>query len=418
VGTLGAVDFSTWIPGWISLGAVIFYGALLISLATSAKVARDHYQLRILVTGSRGKSGTVRLIHSGLANSGIKAYGKVTGTIAVELLPDGSEKATSRLGTAGISEMPQAVKRGMHAGATHGVFECMAVSPRLIHTVQAKYVQAQIVVIPTIRLDHLEDEGLDEFEIGMNILNAVEKCDFLVTGVNQPDLMTAYKDWCEQNGAKFINCSPNEYTPEVPGHHPVNVAVAQAVCELAGIAPETAALSLQLAGLEPRALELYQLNLDGTETLLVDIGGANDPESAVDALKSWHLENENVLPVLVNRWERPLRSVIFSASLAGNYPLALVSGPLYHWLSRPETLTFLRSAAGTKVWDTSFIQLSYLDCLFPQRVIRKVKSALPELADGRLVLLLVENTHGSKVDILRSRFERGLKLSQSEVFGK
>lgn len=418
MGTLGSVDFSTWIPGWFSLGAVIFYGALLTYLATSAKFARDHYQLRILVTGSRGKSGTVRLIHAGLAHSGIKAYGKVTGTVAVELLPDFSEKVTSRLGTAGISEMPQAVKRGKRAGATHGVFECMAVSPRLIHTVQAKYVHAQVVVIPTIRLDHLEDEGLDEFEIGMNILRAIDKCEFLVTGIDQPDLIAAYKDWCDQKGAKFILSSPNEKTPVVPGHHPVNVALAQAVCELAGIDFEKSASSLGLAGLEPRALELFELNLDGTQTLLVDIGGANDPQSAFDALKSWGLEQEKVLPVLVNRWERPLRSVIFSASLAGNYPLALVSGPLYHWLRRPETLNYLRSAAGTKVWDTSFMQLSYLDCLIPDRIIKKVKSVLPELAEGRLVLLLVENSHGSKVDILRSRFEQGLKRSQSEVFNK
>lgn len=413
---MGAINFSTWIPGWISLAAVTIYGSLLVVLALKAKVARDAYQVRILVTGSRGKSGTVRLIHAGLANSGTSTYGKVTGTVAVELLPDGSEKATSRLGTAGISEMQQAVRRGFRAGATHGVFECMAVTPRLIHTVQAKYVQAQIVVIPTIRLDHLEDEGLDEFEIGMNILNAVEKCDVLVSGVNQPELIAAYRDWCEQNGAKFVSCHPSESTPVIPGHHPVNVAVAQAVCELLGVSPETAIQSLQMAGLEPRALELFKLDLDGTETLMIDIGGANDPASAFEVLKGWRLQHQKVVPVLVNRWERPLRSVIFSASLAGNYPVALVSGPLYHWLNRAETLDYLRSAAGSKVWDTNFVQLSYLDCLFPERIIKKLRVLEPELVDGRLILLLVENTHGTKVDLLRSRFLSGMKLTQSEAF--
>ncbi len=413
---MGAVDFSTWIPGWISLFAVTIYGTLLVALALRAKFARDSFQMRILVTGSRGKSGTVRLIHAGLANSGLKAYGKVTGTVAVELSPDGTEVRTSRLGTAGISEMPQAVRRGFKAGATHGVFECMAVSPRLIHTVQAKYVQAQVVVIPTIRLDHLEDEGLDEFQIGMNILNAIETCDVLVTGVNQPDLIAAYRDWCEQRNVKFVSCVPSESTPLVPGHHPVNVAVAQAVCELAGASEELAVQGLQKAGLEPRALELYKLELDGTETLMIDIGGANDPTSAFEALQSWKIQNKKVVPVLVNRWERPLRSVIFSASLAGIYPIALVSGPLYHWLNKPQTLEYLRSAAGPKVWETNFVQLSYLDCLFPERIIKKLRVLEPELVDGRLILILVENTHGSKVDILRSRFLNGVKLTQSEAF--
>lgn len=414
---MGAVDFSTWIPGWISLGAVVVYGTLLVTLAWRAKIARDNYQTRILVTGSRGKSGTVRLIHSGLANSGIRTYGKVTGTVAVELFPDGSEKTTSRLGTAGISEMPQAVRRGYKAGATHGVFECMAVSPRLIKTVQAKYVQAQIVVIPTIRLDHLEDEGLDEFEIGMNILNAIEKCEYLVTGVGQPDLIAAYQDWCQQNGAKFVSCRPSELTPLVPGHHPVNVAVAQAVCELVGVSHEHSSKSLSMAGLEPRALELFSLKLDEVETLMIDIGGANDPASAFETLRSWKIQTEKVVPVLVNRWERPLRSVIFSASLAGNYPIALVSGPLYYWLNKPQTLDYLRSAAGPKVWETNFVQLSYLDCLMPKRIISKLRNLEPDLIDGRLILLLVENTHGSKVDLLRSRFMRGTRLTQSEAFG-
>lgn len=312
--------------------------------------------------------------------------------------------------------MQQAVRRGFKLGATHGVFECMAVSPRLIHTVQAKYVQAGIVVIPSIRLDHLEDEGLDEFEIGMNVLKAIEKCDFLVTGVDQPDLIAAYQDWCQQNGAKFVSCSPTELTPVVPGHHPVNVAVAQAVCGLRGLSPEQSAQSLKMAGLEPRALELFSLELDGVETLMIDIGGANDPASAFEALQSWRIQNEKVVPIVVNRWERPLRSVIFSASLAGNYPIALVSGPLYHWLNKPQTLDYLRSAAGPSVWETNFVQLSYLDCLLPRRIISKLRQRAPELLEGRLILLLVENTHGSKVDLLRSRFLQGTKLTQSEAF--
>ena len=271
-------------------------------------------------------------------------------------------------------------------------------------------------MIPTIRLDHLEDEGLDEFEIGMNILNAIERCEYLVTGVEQPDLIAAYQDWCQQNGAKFVSCRPSEQTPVVPGHHPVNVAVAQAVCQLVGVSPGQSSKSLSMAGLEPRALELFRLKLDEVETLMIDIGGANDPASAFETLRSWQIQREKVVPVLVNRWERPLRSVIFSASLAGNYPIALVSGPLYHWLNKPQTLDYLRSAAGPKVWETNFVQLSYLDCLLPKRIISKLRNLEPDLIDGRLILLLVENTHGSKVDLLRSRFMRGTRLTQSEAF--
>ncbi|CAB4540644.1 unannotated protein [freshwater metagenome] len=412
------VDFSTWIPGWFSLSAVVIYGTVLISLAIRAKLARENYDLRILVTGTRGKSGTVRLIHSGLVNSGIRAFGKVTGTTAVELLPDASEVSTSRLGTAGISEMPQAVRRGAKAGATHGVFECMAISPKLIHIVQAKYVQAQVVVIPTIRLDHLEDEGLTEFEIGMNILNSIDKCQYLVTGVDQPELVEAYSSWCNERDVTFIHCSPEQETPLVPGHHPVNVAVAQEVLAIAGMDNAQATKGIQLAGLEPRALDIFKLDLAGTECLMIDIGGANDPTSSSEALQSWQLGTEAIIPVLVNRWERPLRSVVFSAAMANHFPVTLVTGPLFSWIGRRSTRKLFQDNQNVKVFGAQFVQVSYLDCLRPERIVQKLRQKFPDLIQQRVIFVLVENVHGTKADLLRSNFERGQKLKYSEVLGK
>ena len=92
------VDFTSWIAGWTALAFVVAYGIFLIRRSSRLKKALDAVPSRILVTGSRGKSGTVRLIHEILRRSGQSAYGKVTGTIAVELYPDGSEHETVRLG--------------------------------------------------------------------------------------------------------------------------------------------------------------------------------------------------------------------------------------------------------------------------------------------------------------------------------
>lgn len=411
-----AVDVSTWVAGWFSLAAVVAYGIVIIGLALRAKKSRDSYQFRVLVTGTRGKSGTVRLIHAGLVNSGVAAYGKVTGTIAVELMPNGTEHSTRRLGTAGITEMTEVVHRGAKAKATHGIFECMAISPKLIHTIQAKYVHAHVVVIPSIRLDHLEDEGLTEFEIGMNILNAIDRCQYLVTGIEQPELLRAYREWCEARGTVFIHCVPDANTPFIPGHHPVNIAISQAVVGLAGVNRGLVDASLKKAGLEPRALDLFELDLAKVETLLVDIGSANDPESAYEALQVWKLDQEAVVPVLVNRWERPLRSVVFSAALVGRYPVALVTGPLFHWLRRRNAQKLLGNGNHGVRFSTKFVQVTYLDCFFPDRLIKKIEKAEPNLVKDRLVLLLVENAHGTKVDILRSRFEKGRKLTQKERF--
>jgi poly-gamma-glutamate synthase PgsB/CapB len=412
---MSAIDFSTWIPGWFSLAAVTLYGALLVGLAIRAKAARDKYKLRILVTGTRGKSGTVRLIHAGLLNSGFPTYGKVTGTTAVELFPTGEERETRRFGTPGISEMPQAVRRGIKSGASHGVFECMAISPSLIHTIQAKYVHGHIVVIPTIRLDHLEDEGLTEFEIGMNILNAISRCDYLVTGVEQPELIKAYANWASSAGTKFIHCRPDSGTPPVPGHHPVNVSIAKAVLKILEVDEETSNESLKKAGLEPRALDVFRRNLAGKEVLMIDIGGANDPASAYEALANLRLDGEKIVPVLVNRWERPLRSVLFSSAVIGRFPVALVTGPLYRWLRRPQTQKFLQNS-GSVDHKTKLIDVNYQDCFRPERIMKKLDNPEPLLEGPRLVFVFMENIHGTKVDLLRAQFEKGEKLRFEEVF--
>ena len=139
------VDFTSWIAGWTALAFVVAYGIFLIRRSSRLKKALDAVPSRILVTGSRGKSGTVRLIHEILRRSGQSAYGKVTGTVAVELYPDGSEHETVRLGAASVNEMPEAMMRSASLGASVGVFECMAVSPDLITMVSNSHIRPRLL---------------------------------------------------------------------------------------------------------------------------------------------------------------------------------------------------------------------------------------------------------------------------------
>lgn len=407
---MATVDFSTWIPGWASFFAVTLYGVLLVRQAVRVGKARESFQTRVLVTGSRGKSGTVRLIHAGLHHSGRLAYGKITGTTAVELRPDGEEVETLRLGAAGVSELPQAVIRAAESGATYGVFECMAISPELIHVVQAKYVQARIVVIPTIRLDHLEDEGLTEIEIGMNIFDAIDDCDYLVTGVDQSELQTAYRHWCEAKGAEFILATPRPDTPRVIGHHPTNIEVAREVLKILGLSDEEACTGLLTASTEPNALSFYSIETDsGTSVCLVDVGAANDPQSAAEALSQWPLGEAVVVPILANRWDRPLRSVVFSGAVLGRYPVVGISGSLFEWTKR---LAFEDLPPAQRDYrHTKLFRLTHGLAANPDRLVRLLTLLLGTPAGGRFVLVLLENTHDTETDRLRTIFaERGSVL--------
>lgn len=407
------VDFSTWIPGWTSLAFVLAYGLLLVRQAIRVRNARESFASRILVTGSRGKSGTVRLIHAALRYSGRTAYGKITGTTAVELIPDGTEVPTVRFGAAGISEMPQAMIRAARAKAEYGIFECMAISPDLIHLVDAKYVRPSIVVIPTIRLDHLEDEGLSELEIGMNIFEAVADCDYLVTGVDQPELLALYRQWCEAKGITLIEARPGDETPAVIGHHPTNVEIARQVLLLLGLTAGEAEAGLLTASTEPNALNFLSASTEHGITLgLADIGAANDPQSAAEALAQWPLDDDVVIPIVANRWDRPLRSVVFAGALLGRFPVIGISGTVFRWVRNltPGRLSDERRPYGR----TQVFKLSRSQAGDPERLARTLTRLLGEPGTGRFVLVLMGNTHDAQTARLRDTLaQRGVRLEMT-----
>ena len=116
-----AIDFSSWIGGWTSLVFVVAYGVFLFIRSRRLREAQRDSGTSILVTGSRGKSGTVRLIHGIMSLTGDPVYGKVTGTTAVELYPDGEERETVRIGAASVNEMPESVMRAHTGRSGRGV---------------------------------------------------------------------------------------------------------------------------------------------------------------------------------------------------------------------------------------------------------------------------------------------------------
>lgn len=410
---MGIVDFSTWIPGWASFLAVSLYGILLVSQAVRVRRARESFKTRILVTGSRGKSGTVRLIHAGLHNNGQRAYGKITGTAAVELLPGGEATETVRLGSPGISELPQTVIRAARAGVEYGIFECMAITPELIHVVQAKYVQARIVVIPTIRLDHLEDEGLTEIEIGMNIFDAIDDCDYVVAGVDQPELEIAYRQWCDAKGVQFILAKPQQDTPHVIGHHPTNVEVARQVLKILELSDEQACAGMLAASTEPHVASLYSVRTaSGVAVGLADIGAANDPQSAAEALAQWPLEDAVVVPILANRWDRPLRAVVFSAAVLGRFPMVGISGSLFQWVKHLKAGQL--SDSRREYQHTKVFRLTRRLAEDPDRLANMLTELLGAPDTKRFVVVIAENTHDPHTDMLRETFIRLGELKQLE----
>lgn len=414
---LADVDFSTWIAGWTALGFVVVYGIVIVGSVVTRDRARQSIGFRILVTGSRGKSGVVRLVHA-VVNPDTPTYAKITGTAAREVFPDGTEKETTRLGSTSSSEMPRAIRQAARMGSQVGVFECMAISPPLIRMVQRSHVRAQMVIIPAIRLDHLEEQGFSELEIARNTIEAIDGCETIISGVDQPEIQEMFRQYCRDHDIEFVHVTPDETTPACPGHHPVNVAIALEVAQRRGVKRSVAIDRLQSVSVEPGSTEFYRYRLDdGFQMDVVDISGANDPQSAWDAIGRHSSHSAAVVPILVNRWERPLRSMAFFGSFRGRYDAIGIIGTVSRWMAtrhhRPDY------QVGRQHQKTDYFAVTMSMAKQPERLAEVLRDRVDGL-DGRVVVLLVENTHHPVADQLRHTLENKaevLSLSEAVVGG-
>jgi poly-gamma-glutamate synthase PgsB/CapB len=127
---------------------------------------------RIAVTGSRGKSGTARLIAAGLRASGARVLAKTTGSKAALILPDGSERDIPRPGPASIREQARLVSLAARLGADTLVAEMMSIGPECLAAESRGLLRPQILVLTNVRLDHLEDMGRTRKDIAASLSEA------------------------------------------------------------------------------------------------------------------------------------------------------------------------------------------------------------------------------------------------------
>lgn len=165
---------------------------------------RKSFKHVILVNGIRGKSTVCRLIDAGLRECGFKVYTKTTGTLPMIIDTNNNEELVKRLGPANIREQLKILRKAKKEQADIVVIECMAVSPELQEIVQQKMVNADIVVITNVRLDHIGQMG-----------NTLE------------ELAAAFSKTLPVNGKFIIN--DNEYFDiyQKANHHNTEIIIAK-----------------------------------------------------------------------------------------------------------------------------------------------------------------------------------------------
>lgn len=384
-----------WLPFFVSCGAFGILTAVWGLSAYRVSLARKEIPYRILVVGSRGKSGTVRLISALMSGTGTRTYAKITGTVAEEIDTEGVVSETRRIGPVSVTEMNDVLIRARKKHAEAIVFECMAVAPKLIWFVQNKVVQASIVIIPTIRLDHLEDEGDTLAGITKSILDELKFVKVLITGEQSEESLTVMNSWAKKNNVELLRAVPSENTPAIPGHHPTNVETALHVASHLGLKSSDAIDAMLTATTEPDAEIGWEIIRDDHVLRFSDLGGANDPQSSAEAIlrSSSFSEDATLVPILVNRWDRPLRTIAFAYALrpSPNVPSVGIIGP---------AIPQVRKALRDQGFSTDQIHhISWRSSLTHELVIKKLLKLKADRHNAWFAM--VENIHAYPADQIR-----------------
>ena len=389
--------------------AVFLLVACVWAIWSRRNLARLHrIPLRILITGSRGKSSTVRLIHSALMAGGIPTLGKMTGTASRVLDTAGAEHPTNRIGQVSILEMLETVHRSFKRDEVAPeaiVLECMAVTPDLIDLCTTDIVRPQVTIVTNALWDHLEEQGTTLEQIAVSLSGAMAGAEIAITAEHREATRAVLAFEADRHGCAFDAVDgaqvPRDILQRLPGAHPDNVAMALAVAAFAGVDQVTAVRGLEAATAEPLPTLPVVTEIDGIEWWYRDIGSVNDTDSLTPALQSARAqmpEDAIVLAILTTRWDRPLRAIQFAASITP----ADVDGIVI--VGEPDVI--VRRFAYRAGWTKDRI-IRVGTWGFGERPLYRRMSGMAERIAGRrperVALIGMENNHQYVADLIRDK---------------
>lgn len=266
-------------------------------------------QLRIHVNGTRGKSSVTKYIASGLSVKDNSVMAKVTGVIPSIIL-SGKFEVLGRRGVARVQEQFHVLRLASKKDIRSLVLECMSISPEL-QQLESKCFKPHLYIITNIKDDHREVMGSSLKQQAESICNAIPENTTVVT--NETRFLDLIREKAAIKGSKVIipKAISTELAEELPfGVFPENVAIALAVCELAGIEGKYSGKAI-LESLRSDSSAYHLINTTDKEIKFLNAFSVNDVESTESFISYWKnkFSSGNKFSVLLNtRSDRPLRT--------------------------------------------------------------------------------------------------------------
>ena len=303
-------------------------------------------QRRVLVTGSRGKSSLVRLIHAACAACGLQAYGRITGVLPRQLEPEGESLILRRSG-AHVREM--AWWLGQLPGESDAVvLENSAISPELQH-LAARWLKPSLVVLTNALPDHQQAWGATSARAMSALAGGIPRQSPVAVPAAvayEPIVSRALAE----RGCRVIPAQPDSGEPS-DGHLTVNRGLALAACGLLGLDPVISRRAVR--SLEPDLAD-FKVESLGKGGLGLAFA-ANDPASTESLFLGLDWPHGETSLLFNHRADRPDRLKAFAGFMGRAWREVIITGdrpwrmPVrsrYLKLRQPSDLTDLVAGGG------------------------------------------------------------------------
>jgi len=281
--------------------------------------------IRIHVDGSRGKTGTCRLIGAALRANGLRVVVKTTGKMPVLIDAEGRETVLERppTPTANLREQKEIVRLAKEQHAQAIVIECMAVDPELRRVSQETLIRATLAVITNIRRDHLEVIGPDLGTGARTLSDVIPRNGTVITAEQR--LLPTLRDEAEKRHATLVAVTPDGVSDSLLDSFPYitfkeNVALALGVCEFLGLDRARALDGMLHSTPDYGTVQLFERqNHAGVYTFVCALG-VNDVDSLLELrrelIRRKKLNGGPLFGLFNSRDDRAPRSVEFARAMA------------------------------------------------------------------------------------------------------
>lgn len=254
-------------------------------------------QHSVLVTGSRGKSSIVRLLHAAMHAAGLQSYARITGVIPRELGPQGTRKI-SRSAGAHVEEMRWWLRR-LPSSARAIVLENSAIAADF-QGLAKRWLRPDVTVLANTLPDHQELWGSSSACAARVLVAGIPKNSKLILPV---DLETDkyLLELLDRRQCQLIFAEPAMLAGD--NYHAINVGLALATVEYLGLA--TAPALEAMLGLRPDRYDFHVTSCGGAEVAMAF--SANDITSTRNLFRSLMWSPDETRLIYNHRADRPGR---------------------------------------------------------------------------------------------------------------